>query len=97
GNAVNRALGAVLLLTGALMVFNVDVRFEEALAKDTSLPAILVDPTKALENSNAVQNRLASLRPASRFATAQKEASSKPVPTAAEREVAIPGVKTPSL
>jgi cytochrome c biogenesis protein CcdA/thiol-disulfide isomerase/thioredoxin len=97
GNAVNRALGAVLLATGALMVFNVDVRFEEALAKDTSLPAILVDPTRSLESSGAVQNRLASLRPASRFATAQKEASTKPVPTAAEREVAIPGVKTPSL
>ena len=78
GNSVNRALGAVLLLTGVLMVFNVDVRFEEALAKNTSLPAILVDPTRALENSSAVQNRLASLRRASRFATAQKEASAKP-------------------
>ena len=97
GNTINRALGAVLLATGVLMVFNVDVRFEEALAKDTSLPAILVDPTRSLENSSAVQNRLASLRPASRFVTAQKEASSRPVPTPAEREVAIPGVKTPSL
>ena len=97
GNTVNRALGAVLLLTGVLMVFNVDVRFEEALAKDTSLPAILVDPTRSLENSNAVQNRLASLRQASRFAAAQKEAPANPVPTQAEREVAIPGVKTPSL
>ena len=97
GNTVNRALGAVLLATGVLMVFNVDVRFEEALAKDTSLPAILVDPTRSLESSDAVQNRLASLRPKSRFVTAQKEASSHPVSTAAEREVAIPGVKTPSL
>jgi cytochrome c biogenesis protein CcdA/thiol-disulfide isomerase/thioredoxin len=97
GNTVNRALGAVLLATGVLMVFNVDVRFEEALAKDTSLPAILVDPTRSLENSSAVQNRLASLRPTSRFVTAQKEASTRPVSTAAEREVAIPGVKTPSL
>ncbi len=97
GNTVNRALGVVLLATGVLMVFNVDVRFEEALAKDTSLPAILVDPTRSLESSNAVQKRLASLRPTSRFVTAQKEASSKPVSTAAEREVAIPGVKTPSL
>ena len=97
GNTVNRALGVVLLATGVLMVFNVDVRFEEALAKDTSLPAILVDPTRSLESSNAVQKRLASLRPTSRFVTAQKEASTKPVSTAAEREVAIPGVKTPSL
>ena len=97
GNTINRALGVVLLATGVLMIFNVDVRFEEDLAKDTSLPAILVDPTRSLENSSAVQKRLASLRPTSRFVTAQKEASSRPVSTAAEREVAIPGVKTPSL
>ena len=97
GNTINRALGVVLLATGVLMIFNVDVRFEEDLAKDTSLPAVFVDPTRALENSSAVQKRLASLRPTSRFVTAQKEASTKPVSTAAEREVAIPGVKTPSL
>ena len=97
GNTVNRALGVVLLATGVLMIFNVDIRFEEDLAKDTSLPAVFVDPTRALENSSAVQKRLASLRPTSRFVTAQKEASTKPVSTAAEREVAIPGVKTPSL
>ena len=97
GNTINRALGVVLLATGVLMIFNVDIRFEEDLAKDTSLPAIFVDPTRALENSSAVQKRLASLRPTSRFVTAQKEASTKPVSTAAEREVAIPGVKTPSL
>ncbi len=96
GHVVEATLGAVLILTGVLMAFNLDVRFEEALAKDTSLPAVLVDPTRSLENSGAVQKRLASLRPASRFATAQ-EASTRPVPTAAEREVAIPGVKTPSL
>ena len=77
------------------MAFNVDVRFEEALAKDTSLPAILVDPTRALENSSAVQNRLASLRPRSRFAIRQQQASATPV--ADEVGVSIPGVKTPSL
>jgi cytochrome c biogenesis protein CcdA/thiol-disulfide isomerase/thioredoxin len=97
GHVVEGVLGAVLILTGVLMAFNLDVRFEEALAKDASLPAVLVDPTRSLENSSGVQKRLASLRPASRFATAQKEASTKPVPSPAEREVAIPGVKTPSL
>jgi cytochrome c biogenesis protein CcdA/thiol-disulfide isomerase/thioredoxin len=97
GYAIERTLGLILVVTAVAMSFNLDVRFEEALAKDTSLPAILVDPTRSLESSNAVQKRLASLRPASRFATAQKEASTKPVSTAAEREVAIPGVKTPSL
>src|SRR6201986_2516198 len=90
GGAVNRALGVVLLATGVLMIFNVDVRFEEDLAKDTSLPAVFVDPTRALENSTAVQKRLASLRPTSRFVTAQQKASSHALSTAAEREVAIP-------
>ncbi|MGO9888685.1 MAG: cytochrome c biogenesis protein CcdA [Solirubrobacteraceae bacterium] len=97
GNTINRALGVVLLATGVLMIFNVDIRFEEDLAKDTSLPAVFVDPTRALENSTAVQKRLASLRPTSRFVTAQQKAASHPVSTAAEREVAIPGVTTPSL
>jgi cytochrome c biogenesis protein CcdA/thiol-disulfide isomerase/thioredoxin len=95
GHVVERTLGVVLLLTGVVMATNLDVRFEEALAKDTSLPAFLVDPTRSLENSSAVQNRLASLRPASRFAVRQREASATPV--AARVGVAIPGVQTPSL
>jgi cytochrome c biogenesis protein CcdA/thiol-disulfide isomerase/thioredoxin len=95
GHVVERVLGAVLLLTGVAMAFNLDVRFEEALAKDASLPAFLVDPTRGLENSSAVQNRLASLRPASRFAERQKAASG--VPVAAAAGVGIPGVQTPSL
>jgi cytochrome c biogenesis protein CcdA/thiol-disulfide isomerase/thioredoxin len=94
GHVVERALGVVLLATGVAMAFNLDVRFEETLAK-ANLPAILVDPTRALENSGAVQNRLASLRPASRFADRQKEAAATPVPETAG--VSIPGVKTPAL
>jgi thiol-disulfide isomerase/thioredoxin len=88
----------VLLLTGVVMAANLDVRFEEALAKDTSLPAIFVDPTRSLENSSAVQNRLASLRPRSRFAVRQSLVASKapPAPPAAA-SVSIPGVQTPSL
>ena len=39
-----------------------------------------VDPTRSLENSNAVQNRLASLRPTSRFAERQKKASTSRSP-----------------
>ena len=97
GHAVERTLGVVLLVTAVVMATNLDVRFEEALARDTSLPAILVDPTRSLENSNAVQKRLASLRPASRFATAQKGAAAARGSTRAERQAAIPGVKTPSL
>jgi len=95
GHTVERALGVVLLITGVVMVTNLDVRFEEALARDTSLPAILVDPTRSLENSSAVQNRLASLRPVSGFATRQREAAGAAVATAPG--VAIPGVSTPAL
>jgi cytochrome c biogenesis protein CcdA/thiol-disulfide isomerase/thioredoxin len=98
GHSVERALGAILLVTAVVMATNLDVRFEEALAKDTSLPAFLRDPTQSLENSNAVQNRLAQLRPASRFAQRQKQASLTPMPTKQqEARVAIPGVKTPAL
>jgi cytochrome c biogenesis protein CcdA/thiol-disulfide isomerase/thioredoxin len=106
GHTVERSLGAVLLITALVMVTNLDVRFENALAKDSSLPAFLVDPTRSLENTNAVQNRLAALRPPSKFAQREKLAAAK----AAQREklasltpmpqqagVAIPGVKTPPL
>jgi cytochrome c biogenesis protein CcdA/thiol-disulfide isomerase/thioredoxin len=98
GHTVERTLGVVLLATGVVMLTNLDVRFEEALAKDTSLPAFLVDPTRSLENSNAVQNRLAQLRPPSKFAAKQKEASLTPMPTHQQQAgVAIPGVRTPPL
>ncbi|MGH2891674.1 MAG: redoxin domain-containing protein, partial [Solirubrobacteraceae bacterium] len=97
GHTVERTLGAVLLVTGVVMLTNLDVRFEEALAKDTSLPAFLVDPTRSLETSNAVQNRLAQLRPPSKFAQRQKEASLTPMPEQQHAGVAIPGVKTPAL
>jgi cytochrome c biogenesis protein CcdA/thiol-disulfide isomerase/thioredoxin len=94
GHVVERTLGVVLLATGVAMAFNLDVRFEELLAKD-NLPAFLVDPTRALENSGAVQNRLASLRPASRFAQRQLEAGTRPTPY--RSGVSIPGIKTPRL
>lgn len=97
GHTVERVLGGVLLLTGVLMIFNLDIRFESKLAEDGSLPAILVDPTRSLENSNSVQNKLASLRPTSRFvkraATAPKVADTSP----ASAHVAIAGVQTPAL
>jgi cytochrome c biogenesis protein CcdA/thiol-disulfide isomerase/thioredoxin len=95
GVVVERTLGVVLILTGLAMAANLDVRFEEALARDASLPAFLTDPTRGLENSGAVQQRLASLRPPSRFAVRQQEAANVPMPDATG--VAIPGVKTPSL
>ena len=68
GHIVERTLGAVLLVTAVVMATNLDVRFEETLARSTSLPAVFVDPTRSLESSNAVQKRLASLRPPAKFA-----------------------------
>jgi thiol-disulfide isomerase/thioredoxin len=91
---VERSLGAILILTGVVMATNLDIRFENTLA-NSSLPSFLVDPTRSLENSGAVQNRLASLRPPSKFLTRQREASATPVSVSAG--VGIPGVRTPSL
>jgi cytochrome c biogenesis protein CcdA/thiol-disulfide isomerase/thioredoxin len=102
GHTVERVLGVVLVVTGLLIATNLDVQFEDTLAKATSggsgsgLLAFLVDPTRSLENSGAVQNRLNSLRPESRFAIRQKEAATAPVAATAVG-VAIPGVKTPAL
>ncbi len=95
GHIVERTLGAVLIVTAVVMATNVDVRFEEALAKDASLPGFLVDPTRALENSGAVQNRLASLRAPSQFA--ERQAHAHLTPMADQVGVSIPGVKTPPL
>src|SRR5437588_5472449 len=75
GYVVERTLGVILLATAVAMAANLDVRFEEALAKDRGLPSFLVDPTRSLENSSAVQKRLASLRPASRCAERQQHAT----------------------
>jgi cytochrome c biogenesis protein CcdA/thiol-disulfide isomerase/thioredoxin len=105
GNVVEQTLGAVLIITGLVIATNLDVKFENVLAKGTSganhssFLAFLVDPTHGLENSHAVESRLNSLRPASRFALRQaKAAATKPVVlTAGEQSVAIPGVKTPAL
>jgi cytochrome c biogenesis protein CcdA/thiol-disulfide isomerase/thioredoxin len=79
GPIVERTLGVVLIATGVLMAFNLDVRFEGDLARSTSLPAFLIDPTHALETSSSVQNKLASLRPTSQFQKKQQAADAKDV------------------
>jgi cytochrome c biogenesis protein CcdA/thiol-disulfide isomerase/thioredoxin len=105
-HTVERGLGVILILTGVLMATNLDVRFENALARATGngtsqnsgLLAFLVDPTRSLENSSAVQSRLKSLRPPSRFAVRQSQAAGSDAPTAtASAAAAIPGVQTPTL
>ncbi|MGH2835945.1 MAG: cytochrome c biogenesis protein CcdA [Solirubrobacteraceae bacterium] len=75
GELVERLLGVVLLATGVAMAYNLDINFENLLARNTtSLPGFLTDPTRALEDSGSVQNKLASLRPTSRFAKRQQRA-----------------------
>src|SRR3954451_755179 len=68
GPGLQRALGTVMVLTAVAMAFQLDVRFQTAIAKH--LPAAVVNPTKSLEDSGAVSGRLAELRPPSRFAHA---------------------------
>jgi cytochrome c biogenesis protein CcdA/thiol-disulfide isomerase/thioredoxin len=65
GPGLQRTLGAVMVLTAVAMAFQLDVRFQTAIANH--LPAAVVDPTKPLETSNAVADRLAALRPRSPF------------------------------
>src|ERR1700743_1481999 len=97
GQVVERALGVILIATAVVMVFNLDVRFEDSLAQNTSLPAIFTDPTRSLENSKAVQNRLAPPPPPSQFAERQAKADASAKPAAERVGVSIPGVKTPAL
>jgi cytochrome c biogenesis protein CcdA/thiol-disulfide isomerase/thioredoxin len=75
GQTVERTLAVVLIATGVVMAFNLDIRFENAIANDSSLPAIFYDPTKALETSNSVENRLAGLRSESIYAKRQAAAA----------------------
>jgi cytochrome c biogenesis protein CcdA/thiol-disulfide isomerase/thioredoxin len=70
GLALQRALGAVLIATAAVMLANLDVRLETTLAQHA--PAVLANPTRALERSGAVSHRLADLRRPSRFAVVER-------------------------
>ncbi len=65
GPALTRAMAAVLVLTGVAMATELDLRFQTALASE--FPAVLVNPTRAIEDSDAVEGRLADLRGAPRF------------------------------
>jgi cytochrome c biogenesis protein CcdA/thiol-disulfide isomerase/thioredoxin len=54
------ATGAVMVLVALLMLGEYDLRFQTAIAND--LPAVLVNPSKELEESGAARERLADLR-----------------------------------
>ncbi|HVW17023.1 MAG TPA: cytochrome c biogenesis protein DipZ [Solirubrobacteraceae bacterium] len=66
GPGLQRALGAVMVLTAGAMALQLDVRFQEAIA--VHWPAGLVNPARPLEDSHAVQARLDRLRGPSRYA-----------------------------
>ncbi|MGZ3587301.1 MAG: redoxin domain-containing protein, partial [Candidatus Limnocylindrales bacterium] len=66
--------------------------------QNSGLLAFLVDPTRSLENSGAVQNRLKSLRAPSRFAVRQSQAGGAGAQNASASAAAgIAGVPTPAL
>jgi thiol-disulfide isomerase/thioredoxin len=68
GPHLQQALGVVMVVTAVAMAFQLDVRFQSAIA--AHLPAAIVNPTNSLERSGAVSRRLTELRPASKFAVA---------------------------
>ena len=72
GPAVQRALGVVMVATAVAVATDLDVRFQTALAND--FPAFLTNPTRALERSGAVEDRLADLRGRARFAESRRTA-----------------------
>ena len=65
GPVVQRVLGAVMVATAVAVAADLDVRFQTALADD--FPEVVVNPTRALERSDAVEERLADLRGRPRF------------------------------
>ena len=68
GPQLQRVMGVVMVLTALAILVEADLRFQTAIADD--LPAVLVNPTGALERSDAVEDQLAGLRGAPRFAPA---------------------------
>jgi cytochrome c biogenesis protein CcdA/thiol-disulfide isomerase/thioredoxin len=65
GPALQRVMGAVMVLTALAILVEADLRFQGAIADD--LPAVLVNPTGGLERSGAVEDQLADLRGRPRF------------------------------
>jgi cytochrome c biogenesis protein CcdA/thiol-disulfide isomerase/thioredoxin len=61
--AFQQAMGVVLLVFAVVMATELDIRFENRIAG--SLPALLVNPSKDIEEASATRDRLADLRGAS--------------------------------
>ena len=58
--SVQRAMGVVMVVVAVAMAAEFDIRFQNTIAG--SLPAVLVNPSKALEESDAAHSRLAELQ-----------------------------------
>src|SRR3954469_10295786 len=71
GPHLTQALGVVMVLTAVAMAFQLDIRFQTAIADH--LPAALVNPTNSLETSKTVSKRLPGLRDPSRFEHASSD------------------------
>src|SRR5919199_1553395 len=56
---LQQGMGAVMVAVAVLMLFNLDTRFQTAIADN--LPGFLVNPTGGLERSKSVGNQLASV------------------------------------
>ena len=92
GPVVQRVLGAVMVATAVAVATDLDVRFQTALADD--FPEALVNPTRALERSDAVEERLADLRGRPRFEeTGARRGQACPLPGRSPHRVAedVPG------
>ena len=81
-------MGAIMVVVGALMIGNYDIKFENTIARDA--PAFLVDPTKGLEAQSSVHNQLAALK------GAKTNALGKAVASDQGRSVAAAGSPTHS-
>src|SRR5207237_2172509 len=78
---VQTAMGVVMLMVAFVMIANLDVKFENAIARH--LPSALVDPTSRIETSSRVSKGLANLRgggPASQEAGTAEAAAGKRLP-----------------
>lgn len=72
---LQRVAGVAMLLTAVAMTADLDTRFQTALAND--LPSFVSNPTKALEETGAVQGGLEDLRGRSRFSDTVADKASK--------------------
>src|SRR3954463_4737777 len=76
GAGLTPPLGIVMIITAVAMAFQVDVRFQTAIANH--LPSALVNPTKSIATPAAAAKHLDKRPPPSRFAQAAHTTPPKP-------------------